>query len=109
VTENFSFPYPVLGTVKRPRGQGCSTCVHTTYCMALYWFRRGGTSHGFTQQPVDDPSMGVQCDSWSSDPADKVTTVNQRDRDEEEYIWRQGIGSEANRNGITGAVTGQPS
>jgi hypothetical protein len=106
MTQPFSFPYPELGTVVRPAGQGCSSCVHSTYCMALYWFRRGGDSRGFHQQPVDDPSLGRACSSWSSNPSDIVTSVNQRDRDEEEYMWRQGIGSEANRNGITEAVTG---
>jgi hypothetical protein len=74
--------------------------------MAMYWFRRGGDSHGFVEQPVDDASMGRACESWSSNPADKVSAVNQRDLDENEYIWNQGIGSEANRNGITAATTG---
>ena len=106
MTQDFSFPYPEMGSVKRPVGQGCGSCVHSTYCMALYWFRRGGDSRGFEEQPVNDESMGRQCNSWSDDPAEKVTTVNDRDLDEEEYIYIQGIGSEANRNGITGAVTG---
>jgi hypothetical protein len=48
----------------------------------------------------------MQCLSWSDNPADKVTTVNQPDLDENEYIYNQGIGSEANRNGITNPVTG---
>lgn len=103
---DFSFPYPELGDTVRPPGQGCSSCVHSTYCMALYWFRRGGDSRGFEQQPVDDPNLGRACASWSNDPSDKVTTVNDRDREEEEYIYNQGIGSEANRNGITAPVTG---
>jgi hypothetical protein len=58
------------------------------------------------QQPVDDPSLGRACTSWSNNPAVKVRTVNKRDLDEEEYMYNQGIGSEANRNGITDAVTG---
>jgi len=102
----FSFPYPELGTTVRAPGQGCSSCVHSTYCMALYWFRRGGDSRGFFQQPIDDPSLGRACASWSSNPADRVTSVNARDLEEEEYIYNQGIGSEANRSGITDAVTG---
>jgi len=102
----FSFPYPELQATPRPVGQGCKTCVHTTYCMALYWFRRGGDSRGFRQEPVDDDHMGIQCGSWSNDPADIVKNVNQDDLDENEYIYNQGIGSEANRNGITSAVTG---
>jgi len=102
----FSFPYPEQGTEKRPPGEGCGSCVHSTYCMALYWFRRGGDSHGFREQPVSDASMGRQCASWSSDPADIVKTVNERDLDENDYIYLQRIGSEANRGGITGQVTG---
>lgn len=74
--------------------------------MALYWFRRGGDSRGFRVQPIDDDHMGIQCASWSDNPADIVKGVNQRDLDENEYIYNQGIGSEANRNGITSAVTG---
>ena len=102
----YSFPYPGLQTTPRPVGQGCGSCVHTTYCQALYWFRRGGDTRGFREEPVNDQHIGRQCDSWSNDPADKVTAVNQRDLDENEYIYVQGTGSEANRNGITDAVTG---
>ena len=103
----FSFPYPEQAETRRPRGQGCSSCVHKTYCPALYWFRRGGDSRGFHQQPVDDPSMGTICASWSNDPADIVKTdPTDDDLAEEEYMWLQGIGSEANRNGITGEATG---
>jgi len=103
---DFSFPYPELGTVVRPVDQGCRVCVHQTYCMALYWFRRGGDSRGFREEPIEDEHIGRQCASWSDDRADIVTSVNQRDLDENEYIYNQGIGSEANRNGITAAVTG---
>lgn len=103
---DFSFPYPELGSTVRPPGQGCSSCVHSTYCPALYWFRRGGDGHGFVQQPVDDPSMGRACASWSNNPDDIVKNVTQRDLEEVEYIYNQGIGSEANRNGITAPTTG---
>jgi len=103
---DFSFPYPELQATPREVGKGCRVCVHQTYCMALYWFRRGGDSRGFRVEPVDDDHMGIQCASWSDDPADIVTSVNSRDLEEEEYIYNQGIGSEANRNGITSAVTG---
>jgi len=102
----FSFPYPKLGKVVRPKGQGCSSCIHQTYCPAMYWFRRGGDSRGFAQQPVDDLSLGRACESWSDDPADIVTGVNDRDRAENEYMYIQGIGSEANSGGIVGPVTG---
>lgn len=106
MTQDYSFPYPQLGTTVRKSGEGCSSCVHSTYCPALYWFRRGGDSRGLAQQPVDDGYIGIQCTSWSTNPADKVTAVNERDLAEGEYMYVQGMGSEANRCGITGAVTG---
>ena len=99
MTQDYSFPYPELGT-PRPSGQGCSSCVHSTYCPALYWFRRGGDSRGFEQQPVNDLSLGRACASWSNDPADIVKDVNARDLEENEYIYNQGIGAEANSSGI---------
>jgi len=95
---NFSFPYPVNGTVVRPVGQGCLSCVHK-YCPALYWFKR------YTFKEPDDHN-GLQCLSWSSDPAAIVKTVTQTDLDEVEYIYEQGLGSEANRNGFTDATAG---
>ena len=101
----FSFPYPQLGSTVRAVGQGCRVCVHQTYCQALYWFRRGGDSRGFRVEPVDDDHMGIACASWSTDPAARVTVVTQTDEDWQEYVYRQGTGSEANRNGMA-AVTG---
>jgi len=107
MTEEFTFPYPELGDVVRPTDQGCRVCVHQTYCPAMYWFRRGGDSRGEVQQPVDNPNMGRACMSWSDKPKDKLAGIpNQRDLAEEEYMYNQGIGSEANRNGIVDAVTG---
>jgi hypothetical protein len=99
---NLTFPYPLIGTVVRPPGQGCSTCVHQTYCPAVYWFRR----YGLTQQPIDDVRLGRACASWSNNPADQIRTVAQADLDEEKYMYDQGIGSEANRSGITTPTTG---
>lgn len=99
MTQPFSFPYPQNGTVKRPAGQGCKTCVHQGYCQALYWFKR------YMFREPDDHN-GLLCLSWSNNLADQVKTINQRDLDEVEYIWEQGIGSEANRDGITDQTTG---
>ncbi len=90
----FSFPYPVNGTIVRPAGQGCKACVHQGYCMALYWYRR----YSFKEP---DNHNGIQCTSWSSDPAAIVKVVTQTDLDEVDYIWDQNLGSEANRSGIT--------
>lgn len=94
-----TFPYPLAGATVRPRGQGCVGCVHRTYCPAVYWFER------YKQRELT-PDNGRACQSWSVDPNDKVTTVAQSDLDENEYIYNQGIGSEANRSGITNPVTG---
>jgi len=102
---SLTFPYPQIGEIIRPPGDGCSTCVHGTYCPVLYWFRRGAESKGFAEQPIDDIYLGRACDSWSDNPADKSTVVTQSDIDENEYIYNQGIGSEANRNGITSWIT----
>lgn len=96
----FSFPYPVNGPVTRPVGQGCKSCTHSRYCMALYWFFR------YTLREVDDHN-GLACTSWSNNPADtNPPTPTQTDVDEENYMYVQGIQSEPNRNGITDATTG---
>lgn len=94
-----TFPYPLIGKTNRPSGQGCTSCQHQTYCPAVYWFKR-------YKEPNLTESNGRACESWSTNPVDKVTTVAQADLDENEYICRQGIASEANRNGITDPVTG---
>jgi hypothetical protein len=98
---NLTFPYPLIGNVKRRKGQGCTVCVHYGYCPAVYWFKRYG------QDKLDDWN-GIQCGTWSTNPADKATVVAQPDLDENQYMYEQGIGSEANRNGITDPVTGSP-
>lgn len=101
----FSFPYPELGTTVRPIDQGCRVCVHQMYCPAMYWFRRGGDSRGFAEEPITDKHMGIQCASWSNNPVDKVTTPpTADDLAEIEYMWQQGIGSEPNRAGISDAT-----
>jgi hypothetical protein len=97
----FSFPYPTLAATPRPPGQGCKACVHRTYCPALYWFAR----YGVEKRTIDDHN-GVQCASWSNNPADQVkTTGTQTDLEEVEYIYNQGIGSEPDRNGLSDQVT----
>jgi len=105
---DFSFPYPKLGTVRRPVGQGCTVCVHRTYCPAIYWMRRYGQGWGLKNSWTGpDSHNGIQCDSWSNNPAAKLSGIpNDRDLQEEAYIWAQGVGSEADRNGITYPSTG---
>lgn len=95
----FSFPYPTNGTVTRPAGQGCSTCVHF-YCMALYWFKR------YTLREPDNHN-GIRCASWSNNPADQIKTPpTATDLAEGDYIYEQAIGSEPTRNGMTDQTTG---
>lgn len=104
---DLTFPYPVMGAIKRPAGQGCKICVHRGYCPAVYWMRRyGETQMGSTTWSEPDAHIGVQCASWSIDPADQVRVVNQGDLDEEDYIWIHGTGAEADRSGMTAPTTG---
>ena len=109
MTETLSFPYPVMGSIRRPVGQGCGSCVHREYCQAFYWLYR------YAQHPsknnkageVLDEHLGIQCASWSNNPNDRITTVTQDDLD---YNYRLGVTdailTEPFRNGITDPVTG---
>ena len=55
--------------------------------------------------PTD--AHGVQCASWSINMADQWSgLVNADDLAEQEYMYNQGIDSEADRNGITSPTTG---
>ena len=97
----FSFPYPGLAVSPRPVGQGCKSCVHRTYCPAMYWFRR----YGIEGRTIDDHN-GIQCASWSNNMADQVKTkATEDDLNEADYMFVQGIGSEPDRCGLTDAVT----
>lgn len=95
-----SFPYPVNGEVRRPTGQGCTSCTHSPYCPAAYWYRR------YTFRDLE-PQNGVACTSWSTTPAAPPAPTPD-DEAEAEYIYRQGTGSEPNRCGL-GASTGSDS
>ncbi len=67
-----SFPDPVLGDIKRPKGQGCLTCVHNLYCQSFYWYQR------FTEN-VPDGYVGVQCASYSNNEEDRILEPNADD------------------------------
>ena len=97
---DFSFPYPTCNGPVRPAGQGCKSCVHMTYCPAVYWFAR----YGVEKRTIDD-HMGKKCDSWSNVMSAQVKIPTEGDLDEQDYIFIQGIGSEADRCGISDAVT----
>jgi hypothetical protein len=92
-----SFPYPSLLAAPRARGKGCVSCVHNTYCPALYWLRRGSNVGGIHLQPLDDDRLGLACGSWSDNAADIVKTVTDADLEVVERMYMAGIGSEANR------------
>ena len=96
---NLTFPYPKIGKTIRPPGQGCTSCVQKGICPALYWWRRN-----IQREP--DSYTGRVCASWTQDMAQQVRTVSQHDLEEVDYQFIQGIGSEANRNGINTPVTG---
>ena len=105
--DQFSFPYPKLGDTPRALDKGCRVCVHQMYCPAMYWFRRGGDSRGDREEPIQNKSMGIACLSWSDSLADKLDgKPTTRDLQEIDYMFVQGIGQEANRGGITDAVSG---
>lgn len=67
-----SFPDPILGSIKRPKGQGCLSCVHQNYCQSFYWFLR------FTENKPDD-YLGIQCASWSNNEIDRIIVANADD------------------------------
>ena len=96
---NLTFPYPQIGNVNRPAGQGCIGCVHESYCPAVYWWKRNNLRDL-------ELTTGRACSSWTQDPAQRVTTISEHDLEEVDYQFIQGIGSEANRNGINTPVTG---
>lgn len=95
---NLTFPYPQQGKIIRPVGQGCLSCVHQNYCPAVYWFKR----YGYRNL---EKYMGRACKEWTNDFTKQIMVWKQEDIDEMNYIAVQGIGSEANRNGITSSIT----
>ena len=99
---NFSFPYPELAAKARKRGEGCLSCVHRTYCPAMYWMKRYVTEG----RTIDDHN-GIQCASWSNNMADQVKTEpTDDDLNEGDYQFLQGISSEADRCGLSDTTTG---
>jgi hypothetical protein len=103
-----SFPYPTMGSVRRDSGEGCSSCVHRQYCQAFYWFYRNDylpSVTGKTGEEVD-PYLGVQCNSWSKDEADRITTWNDDDLEYNDYYNDEGILREPFDSGLTEPTTG---
>ena len=61
----YKFEYPLRGQISRKTGEGCSACVHSTYCPALHYYRQ-------FQKSQPDPEIGTACASWSNNKADIV-------------------------------------
>ena len=97
---DLTFPYPLQGDTVRPPGKGCTSCVHQTYCPAVYWLIR------FSEENLTD-NHGRACASYSDSPNDVVTTVTDDDVDEVNYAMNQGFASEAKDSGISGLPTGK--
>ena len=73
-------------------GQGCKVCVHRMYCPANYWQRRYGLSWAIEDSWFGpDDHNGIQCASWSNNPADRWSGMpNQRDVDEDRWAAEPG-------------------
>ncbi len=88
-----SFPYPVVGGPIRDAGNGCvQSCVHKTYCPAYWWLARFQD-----KQDVQDKYLGVNCASWSNDPAARIIGNTPDDIEENNRL-----------NGIVGPVPDDP-
>jgi len=101
-----TFPDPVIGTIVRPKGQGCTSCVHNKQCRTFYWLRR---EMWVATGREPDEILGVACTSWSNNPADVPTTPpTPEDLDYMNQLDEEGIASEPDRNGIQDPVTAGP-
>jgi len=92
---SLTFPTPVIGKIKRPRGQGCTSCVHQYYCTTLYWYIRN------QERSVSD-DFGCACASWSDEESHRLDPKGEGDLYMNQYMNEQGIAQEKNQNGIDG-------
>jgi hypothetical protein len=95
-----SFPDPVIGTIVRPKGQGCTTCIFALNCRVFYWYKRESYA-------IDD-RLGVACTSWSNDVNQQIKTVSEDDLAYIDRLEIEGIASEPNRNGLDDPVSAGP-
>ena len=103
-----SFPYPEIGTTKRPAGQGCSTCVHSVYCQAFYWLRRDASRPSVTGKGYDpvDAHLGTACKEWTDDINQRITQITTGDIEENYRLSVvEGILVEPFSSGIDDPVT----
>lgn len=68
-----SFPYPKIGDIKRPRGQGCLHCIHNRYCPEYFKVKKTYPDKGI------DENVGCACASWSDDPEKRIDTPSKFD------------------------------
>ena len=95
-----TMPYPQIGTVVRPIGQGCTSCSNRTICPALYWYKR----YTFAEP---EPPNGRACLSWTNEPSPLPTDpATADDLALNDRMWHEGIMSEANRNGVSPNTSG---
>lgn len=78
----YAFPSPKCGNIKRPLGEGCSSCVHRRYCDPYRYLVAFGT--------VVDDTYGVACESWSNKKEDIVTQWTEDDKRRAERNYYEG-------------------
>ena len=92
VVPPLTFPDPVMGKIKRPRGQGCTSCVHQYYCTNLYWYIRN-------QERTVSDDFGCGCLSWTDVEANRLDPKAEGDIYMQQYREEQRISQEKNQSG----------
>lgn len=87
-----TFQTPVIGKIKRPRGQGCTSCVHQYYCQNLYWYIRN-------QERTVSDDFGCACLSWNNEESQRLNPKEEGDIYLQNQMMIEGIGKEKNENG----------
>lgn len=90
------YEYPELGKTVRPKGQGCTACIHQGYCVARYWVKRSNNA-----EILKDASLGVACGNWSNNIEDRLGSPCAESLKENEYLISQGLAEEASPSGLT--------
>jgi len=87
-----TFPYPTIGKIKRPDGEGCTACIHKRYCGAYYWYIR-------FQERTMSSDFGCACNSFSSDKIEIIREKNEGDFYQVDKWTIDRIAQEPNQNG----------
>jgi len=107
-SDNLTFPYPTTG-ISRSKGQGCSSCVHTKYCQAFYWYYRYAQYPSVTgkSDSTVDQHLGISCNSWSDNEADRLNPIAPGDIAYNERLSEtEKVLIEPFENGMTDPTTG---